>query len=364
MRLNDGIRAWLGRLRRVEQSPPQKRRGPVDHVVILDGTMSSLRDGWETNAGLTYKLLRERMPNAALSVRYEAGIQWRDWSSTRDVIEGRGINRQIQRAYGALASRYRPGDRIFLFGYSRGAYAVRSLAGVIDRVGLLTDRQATMRNIQQAYRHYRLAPHSPTARAFRNRFCHAQVPIEMVGCWDTVKALGLRAPFVWKLTEPAHAFHNTEFCAAVRAGYHALAADETREAYAPVLWTTPPDFTGRLEQMWFPGAHGDVGGQLEGFTAARPLANLSLAWMLGHAARHGLSLPADWQARFPLDPAAPSQGTMRGWGKLFLARRAREMGRDPSECLHPVLRQTRPDLVARFQRQRGPAARAARTVRI
>ena len=66
--------------------------------------MSSLDDGWETNAGLTYKLICESVPNAGISLRYEPGIQWRNWRSARDVIEGRGINRQIRRVYGFLAS--------------------------------------------------------------------------------------------------------------------------------------------------------------------------------------------------------------------------------------------------------------------
>ena len=114
---------------------------------------------------------------------------------------GRGINRQIRRAYGYLASKYRPGDRIFLFGYSRGAYAVRSLAGVIDRVGLLQAQHANVRNIRQAYRHYECTPDSPYAKEFANLYCHDQVEIEMIGVWDTVKALGMRLPILWKWAE-------------------------------------------------------------------------------------------------------------------------------------------------------------------
>ena len=102
--------------------------------------MSSLLPGRETNAGLTFRLLREGGRIQRMSLYYEPGIQWTSWTQARDVIQGRGMNRQIRRAYGFLASRYRPGDRIFLFGYSRGAYAVRSLAGVIDRVGLIRGR--------------------------------------------------------------------------------------------------------------------------------------------------------------------------------------------------------------------------------
>ena len=82
------------------------------------------------------------------------------------IVEGRGLNRQIRRAYGWLASHYREGDRIFLFGYSRGAYAVRSLAGVIDRVGLLRREHATERGVQLAYRHYQNGPDTVAAAAF------------------------------------------------------------------------------------------------------------------------------------------------------------------------------------------------------
>ncbi len=328
-----GILNWLGRFRRVEQTKASARRGAVDHVIILDGTMSSLVEGQETNAGIAYKLLQELLPAPGLSVRYEAGIQWQNWLSARDVVEGRGINRQIRRAYGALASRYRQGDRIFLLGYSRGAYAVRSLAGIIDRIGLLRAEAATERNVTQVYRHYRFAPDSDAARQFAAQHCHGEITIEMIGCWDTVKALGLRAPLLWRWSEPAYAFHNTSLGPTTRHGLHALALDETREAYAPVMWTNAAG-VGQLEQVWFRGTHGDIGGQLGGFTEARGLSNIPLVWLLGRAERLGLELPDGWQDRFAQDPDAPSVGTSRGWGWLFLARRRRVVGTDASECIY------------------------------
>ena len=308
----------------------------MDHVIVLDGTMSILDDGEETNAGLTYKLLSEMAGKGALTLYYEAGVQWPDWLHTMDVVEGKGINRMIQRAYGFLASRYRAGDRIFLFGYSRGAYAARSLAGVIDRVGLLRHDCATERMIAMAYRHYRLTPDTPAAAEFAEAYCHLNVPVEMVGVWDTVKALGLRLPLLWRLTEPAHAFHNHALGRCVLHGYHALALDETREAFAPVLWDTPANHPGRVEQVWFRGAHGDVGGQLAGCAAARRLSNIPLVWMLCKAEGHGLALPAGWRARFPTQPGAPASGMNRRWGRLFVLRSRRRPGRSPSEWLHPT----------------------------
>nr|WP_168713251.1 DUF2235 domain-containing protein [Cochlodiniinecator piscidefendens] len=311
------------------------RRGPVDHVVILDGTLSSLNEGCETNAGLAYKLLSERAPASDLSLMYEAGIQWQHWRHTMDVVRGVGINRQIRRAYGFIASRYQPGDRIFLIGYSRGAYAVRSLAGVIDRVGLLKQSHATERNITQAYRHYECAPDSKAATAFRKLHCHDHVEIEMVGVWDTVKALGIRLPFLWLFTGNRHAFHNHHLGNNIRHGYHALAMDETRLAFQPVLWDCPGKWRGDMVQMWFRGAHGDVGGQVGSHKESRPLSNIPLVWMLGRAEQLGLQLPENWRAQFPTDAKAPSVGTLKNWGKLFLFRRRRLIGRDPSEQIHP-----------------------------
>lgn len=296
--------------------------------------MSSLAPGHESNAGLAFRLLAETVPDVRRRVYYEPGVQWVGWGHTVDVAFGRGINRQIRRAYGWLASHYRPGDRIFLFGYSRGAFAVRSLAGVIDRVGLLRQDCATERNVTLAYRHYQTDPDSRSAQIFAQAHCHLETPIQIVGVWDTVKALGLRLPFVWMLSERNHAFHNHHLGASIRHGFHALAMDETREAFAPVLWDCPPGWEGNVEQVWFRGGHGDVGGQIALRAEARPLANIPFVWMMERAVACSLRLPEDWHARFPCDATAPMVGTWSSWGKLFLLRKSRPMGRDPSERLH------------------------------
>lgn len=333
-RLSKRLLGWFAQPLRTEHSNETKPRGSQIHVIILDGTMSTLERGHETHAGVLYRLCCERRPQ--MSVFYEAGIQWHSWRRTPDVLLGRGINQQICKAYGYLASRYRPGDRIFLIGYSRGAYAVRSLAGVIDLVGLLKAEHANMRNIRTVYRHYKLAPQSATAKLFKDKFCHSQTPIEMVGVWDTVKALGLRLPILRKFTQTRHAYHNHTLGHGIRNGYQALALDETREVYNPVMWEDEPGFPGHVEQVWFRGSHGDVGGQLSGFEAARPLANISLMWMLDKAADRGLPLPENWRARFYTDATAPSSGTWRGWAKIFLWRHRRQVGRFSSEQIHPT----------------------------
>lgn len=296
--------------------------------------MSSLHPGMETNAGLLYRLLCDVAPGAGVSIRYEQGVQWTRWRDALDVIEGRGINRQIRRAYGFIASRYRPGDRIFLFGYSRGAYAVRSLAGLIDRIGLLQPEHATVRNIRQAYRHYEQDPDGIFAADFAKAFCYPKIEIEMIGVWDTVKSLGIRLPILWRMSRVKHAFHNHMLGDSVQHGFQALAMDETRDAYAPVLWQSRAGWGGVLEQIWFRGCHADIGGHLNGFEAARPLANIPLVWMLEKAAGCGIELPKDWRDRFECEVQAPSIGSFRGWGKMFVLRRQRNIGADPSEHLH------------------------------
>lgn len=345
MQLRDWFFGLFGRRARAEEGGIRKR-GPATHVVILDGTMSSLKPGCETNAGLTFKLLSEVSRTSNLTVYYEAGIQWRDWSGTWGVMTGKGINRQIERAYGVVASRYREGDQIVLVGYSRGAYAVRSLAGVIDIVGLVKSDCATVRAVRQAYRHYQIGARSPSAQDFRDHYCHPSVEVEAVAVWDTVKALGLRLPIIWRWAQSQHDFHNHALGPHIRNGFHALAMNERREAYAPVMWNCPPGWKGHMEQVWFRGNHGDVGGQVWQHPDARPLANIPLVWMLERLSMCGVPLPEDCRARFHQDPSAPSVGSWRGWAKIFLSRRKRIIGHCPSERLHESVTGEAPEVSA------------------
>jgi len=313
-----------------------KARHACAHVVLMDGTMSSLRPGCETNIGLTYRLLSELGPSSNVMLYYEPGIQWRGVKRSVEVLAGIGINRQIKRAYLFLARNYRPGDKIFLMGYSRGAYAVRSLAGLIDKLGLLRPAQVDQDTLERLYCLYREAPDSQQAKALRAARCHATTPIELVGIYDTVRALGLPWPMLCRLAPQAHSFHNHLLGTSVVHGRHALAMDETRDVYAPVLWSMPEDSPVDIVQMWFRGCHGDVGGQLGGWRAARPLSNIPMVWMLSEAERCGLILPSNWRSRYLTNPGAPSVGTMRGWGALFLRRQRRTLGTDRSEMVHPT----------------------------
>ena len=314
---------------------------PRNLVFISDGTLSSLKPGMETNAGLLYRLLTETGRNPHQQYDYDPGVQGTGLKKWYNAFTGMGINLAIGQGYGFLASRYRPGDRIYLFGYSRGAYAVRSLAGMIGSVGLLRQENATERNIQQAFRIYQRNGEVSQSRSradFVARNCHSGVPIEMVGVWDTVRSLGLPYPVLSRLARMATEFHDHALGHHIGHGYHALAIDEDRTAFAPILWQRSPHWQGRLEQTWFAGVHGDVGGNIGDRAEARPLANIPLNWMLRRSERHGLILPEGWGTRFPEDPTAPQIGNRTGMARLFVLRRPRATGGGDGEVVHLSIR--------------------------
>jgi len=335
-------------------------RDPINHVVIMDGTLSSLAPTIESNAGLTFRLLCELAPARNLSLHYEEGIQWCNWKSLVDVAAGVGINGQIRRAYGFIASRYRPGDKIFLFGFSRGAYAVRSLAGAIDEIGLLKGHKATESNIRQAFRYYKAGGTRALTKRFSDANCFANVDIEMVGVWDTVKALGIQYPVLWRLAPQPTDFHNHRLGPSVKNGFQALALDETRTAFTPVLWKSRRGWNGKLEQAWFRGSHADVGGHIGSFQAARGLSNIPLLWMLERAETCGLPLPVDWRKRFKTDTNAPPHGSYRGIAKFFLYRKRRVPLKDPSEYIHHSVGDHQ-DYLAQTKKRRRFGFRAAKS---
>lgn len=251
-------------------------RAPRTHIVIIDGTLSRLDPGRESHAGQLFKLLTDRGLRRDQSVTYDPGIQGTGWRKWVAAASGMTINFSIEAGYSALASRYEAGDRIMLFGYSRGAYAARSLAGFIGRVGLLRKRHAMQRRVHRAFRYYEQRSFSQAAQLFSHRYCHAHVPIDFIGVWDTVRALGLPYPLVSRLAPMATEFHDHHLGDHVKAAAQALALDETRTAYAALLWERLPDWKGDLDQVWFAGAHMDVGGQLGRYPPARPLGHLPL----------------------------------------------------------------------------------------
>ncbi len=302
---------------------------------MIDGTLSKLTEGYETNVGLLYKVLTDRGTRIEQSIGYDPGIQAKGLRKWIKVAAGLGINEAIKHAYATLSSRYEPGDRIYLFGYSRGAYAARSIAGFIGRIGLLRRNEATERRINQAFRHYEAVRISNAAREFGEQYCHANVPIEFLGVWDTVKALGLPYPILNRLAPMATEFHDHSLGPHVKTAVQALAIDENRTSYKPLPWRVAPDWQGQLEQAWFAGAHSDIGGQVTARNGSRTFSNIPFVWMLRHAEASGLQLPENWQSEFPQNPCAPMHGPYAGGAQYFMFRAPRKLGTCSSETIHP-----------------------------
>lgn len=224
---------------------------------------------------------------------YIRGIGTRKLERMRGGGFGYGISDNIKEGYRFLVSNYRPGDDIYIFGFSRGAYAARSLAGLIRNVGIL--RRENLYLVNEAYTRYKdksaaWHPDGQEALAFRQQNSWVGETIRFLGVFDTVGALG--APFGIMLRWIVDkifccTFHDTQLSSIIRSAYHALAIDERRLPFLPTLME--PNKThnaSNFEEKWFPGVHSNVGG---GYPNTG-LSDLALAWMADKAIHHGLRL--------------------------------------------------------------------------
>lgn len=212
---------------------------------------------------------------------------------------GLGLDRNIQSGYRWLCDNYTAGDRIFLFGFSRGAYTARSLGGFVTRFGLLDgagiDHKTMWARIEELFnKGYRVkgATRDPWVKqGWKFKASDAagtiDMPLHFIGVWDTVGALGIpdHLSFLNLIDDPhKYMFHDTNLNKLVQHGRHALALDELRESFEPTLWTNTE---GRdVKQIWFPGAHSDVGG---GYREIG-LSDGSLAWMIAEAEAQSLAV--------------------------------------------------------------------------
>lgn len=209
---------------------------------------------------------------------------------------GYGITDNIIDCYAALLCAYRRGDRIFLFGFSRGAYTVRSLGGVLALCGVpggfinvlrwdgFTDaiqarevRALAASAVKDVYMIRDRAARIEAAAAFRQRHATQPAPPFFVGVWDTVRALGL--PAIGSLPG-RHKFHDAILNRQVAHGRQALAIDENRQVFAPELWDETQAPPGQIRQVWFAGVHTDIGG---GYGLQMGLSDLTLGWMIAEA---------------------------------------------------------------------------------
>ncbi|MDS9467006.1 DUF2235 domain-containing protein [Paracoccus sp. MBLB3053] len=298
----------------------------------MDGTFASLTEGKRSSIARIHAMLSGEMgpTTSKVQLHYAPGQQWAAWQTLPQLISGLTLDHNIQAAYAWLAQHWQPGNPLYFFGYSRGGIGVCALAEMVDRVGLLRPEAASPENIQRAWLAYR----HQSGEELPLRLRHAHVPIRMVGILDTVMSLGIRLPFLWAMSEPGFDYSKGRLARNVYQGVHALALDETRTAFEPILWESHHSHQ-RVEQIWFRGCHADIGGQLGGHEFARPLANLPLVWLMTQAAEAGLPLPHGWHRHHPCDQDAPRLGSWHSWGKAFLMRGPRQAGALPSEALHP-----------------------------
>lgn len=223
---------------------------------------------------------------------------------------GYGLSDNVLDGYRWLCENWQPGDRLYLFGFSRGAYTARSLGGLIRKCGLL--RRDAHGNIDKSlvssaydvYRDTASKPDDPAAADFRAGHS-IEIDIHFIGVWDTVGSLGIPMTASWfPYARARYQFHDTELSRIVKYAYQALALDEHRADFTPAVWTRNPytvkpgeSLTSKkqeqidIEQRWFIGSHSDVGGGNDCDGAGRkpdPLPELPLAWLQHKAIAAGL----------------------------------------------------------------------------
>lgn len=257
-------------------------------IVCFDGTWNDEKGGKATNIVKMVRAITNTDAHGTCQfVFYNKGVGTAgSWASR--VVEGAfggGLNDNLIEGYRFLANNYLPGDEIYIFGFSRGAYTARSLAGFVACGGLFSPADLGGK-LDQAVDVYRsdVAPAEKKVRMadLRGDRGHPDVRIRCVGVWDTVGALGV--PAIVGLRSSKYSFHDVQLSNKVDVALHALAIDEKRRPFMPTLWVRKErdlELTNQVvEQVWFPGVHSNIGG---GYTDAG-LADASLDWLISRVA--------------------------------------------------------------------------------
>ncbi len=204
---------------------------------------------------------------------------------------GKGIHKNIKDAYRYIVQNFNPDDNLYFFGFSRGAYTVRALTGLINNCGLLKNEHAN--RIEEAWTIYkdpsrRCKPSGEKAVDFFNSYSHSSKTIEFVGVWDTVGALGIPFSFMG-LFDGNDEFYDVKMGSNIKVARHALAIDELRVDFEPTIWENRTSVN--LKQVWFAGVHSDIGGSYAPDKKSNDKSSdLPLAWMLREANNAGLKI--------------------------------------------------------------------------
>jgi uncharacterized protein (DUF2235 family) len=229
---------------------------------------------------------------------------------------GLGIDRNIKDAYKFLMWSYEPGDEIYLFGFSRGAYTVRSLAGFIRNCGII--QPAYLNLVNEGYSLYRdrtdlTHPDSDLMKAFKKSYgIELETNIKFLGVWDTVGALGI--PVRWfDWWNRRYQFHDVKLGKQIQYAYHALALDERRKAFSPALWEMTKERSHQTcEQVWFPGSHSNVGG---GY-ADTGLSDIALKWMIDKAEDTGLIFDKNYMKKLNCNSKGELRDSLTGFFRI------------------------------------------------
>lgn len=257
---------------------------PKNIVVFSDGTGQLGGVGEDTNIHRLFKMVLDRSPERVAS--YDRGLG----TGTRylGAATGLGISKNILECYQFIFDNYQSKDKVYLFGFSRGAFTVRSLSGFLNLIGILPSSRPEL--IKEAYEIYcqeKRDKRQQLVDEFKGRHHVMSCPVEVIGVWDTVAALGLPLPALQAINPFKTKFHDTQMAPNVKNGFHALSIDDERKSFHPTLWNERKKKDDQvIEQVWFRGVHTDVGGGYK----QRGLSDTSLKWMLDRVVPLGLML--------------------------------------------------------------------------
>ena len=206
-----------------------------------------------TNVQLIFECIAKTDGDIMQLKHYDEGVG-SEGSWLRRMIGGAtgdGIDDNILAAYKFISWNYEPGDEIYLFGFSRGAYTARSIAGLIRKCGIIKKNDLNVFNdAYTLYRNKDIHPDEPKAKEFRDANSYA-TNIKFIGVWDTVGALGIPVSWFQWYNKMKYSFYDTTLSSSVDNAYHALAVDEKRSNFKPTLWTPSENASTRTTpQVW------------------------------------------------------------------------------------------------------------------
>jgi uncharacterized protein (DUF2235 family) len=270
-------------------------------ILCTDGTWDNTAKG--TNVFKIYNALQVSSNQIPL---YDDGVG-ADGTPIEQLVGGAfglGLYQKIKNGYTKIAHLYEPGDEIFLFGFSRGAYTARSLAGMIATCGLPA-KSFDDSLVDTAFDAYRNKDRRAALLQSLSAFHMDDPHISMVGVWDTVGSLGIPS-IIGGVSPILYGFLDTGLHPDVLHAYHVLAIDERRAEFPPTLWTSQPAPGQVIEQVWFCGCHSDVGGGISAGAndSGTTLSDIPLSWMMDKAAALGVQFAASAVAQYKVPIAA------------------------------------------------------------